>query len=376
MVCEHVYISFCFAYLHPHSFDQTFATHSTLFCLYFQAIDIVNEMASSQVRLNCDDYTVAVICPTKYELAAVTAMLDGTHANLVSSRRTITYTLGHIGVHNMVIATLPEIGNNRSAQVAIQLLNDFRQIRFGLLVGTGGGVPSADNDIRLGDIVVSKPRDRFSGAVQFDSGKHRTGGNFERTGTLTKPPTLLLTTIEQVHAKHLQRGSNLSKHLEEMVKKWPVMKTNGFMFPGAQYDQLFEATYNHTGGKTCQACSQDKIIDRVPRSSNTPKVFYGTIGSSNAVIRDAQKRERLREDLGVLCIEMEAAGVMDEFNCLVIRGVSNYADSHKNEIWQPYAAAAAAAYMKELLLAIAAKERGRTSKIEERKFPLTSGILF
>ena len=46
---------------------------------------------------------------------------------------------------------------------------------------------------------------------------------------------------------------------------------------------------------------------------------------------------------------MEAAGLMDHFPCLVIRGICDYSDSHKNKRWQPYAAAVAAAYAKELL---------------------------
>ncbi|KAF9639966.1 pfs domain-containing protein [Lasiodiplodia theobromae] len=291
------------------------------------------------------------------ELAAVKAMLDDTHPALPSTRRDmINYTLGHIGGHNIVIAVLSEIGNNRAAQVAVQLLNDFTQIRFGLLVGIGGGVPSDDNDIRLGDVVVSKPSGEHGGVVQYDMGKFRTSGRFERTGTLKKPPTLLLTTIGNLQAEHLQRGSNVAKLLEEMDRRWPEMRANGFIFPGAEYDQLFEPTYDHPDGPTCQKCSQDQIIDRFPRYDNNPKVFYGTIGSGNAVIKDAKTREKLREDLGVVCVEMEAAGLMDEFQCLVIRGICDYADSHKNKIWQPYAAATAAAYMKELLLALPVKQ--------------------
>ncbi|GAB7349483.1 hypothetical protein MBLNU459_g0195t1 [Dothideomycetes sp. NU459] len=46
---------------------------------------------------------------------------------------------------------------------------------------------------------------------------------------------------------------------------------------------------------------------------------------------------------------MEAAGLMDNFPCVVVRGICDYADSHKNKRWQPYAAATAAAYAKELL---------------------------
>jgi nucleoside phosphorylase len=46
---------------------------------------------------------------------------------------------------------------------------------------------------------------------------------------------------------------------------------------------------------------------------------------------------------------MEAASLMMDFPCIIIRGICDYADSHKNKQWQGYAALAAAAYAKELL---------------------------
>jgi hypothetical protein len=66
-------------------------------------------------------------------------------------------------------------------------------------------------------------------------------------------------------------------------------------------------------------------------------------------MKHGSTRDRLAEEHGIMCFEMEAAGLMDTFPCLVIRGISDYADSHKNKEWQEYAAAAAAAYAKELL---------------------------
>lgn len=54
----------------------------------------------------------------------------------------------------------------------------------------------------------------------------------------------------------------------------------------------------------------------------------------------------------VICFEMEAAGLMDTFPSLAIRGISDYSDSHKNDAWQPYAATVAAAYAKDLLAMI------------------------
>ncbi len=72
------------------------------------------------------------------ELAAVERILDEIDESLPCSRDTEGYTLGRMGVHNVVVAVMPEIGNNRAAAVATQLSNDFPSVRFGLLVGIGG----------------------------------------------------------------------------------------------------------------------------------------------------------------------------------------------------------------------------------------------
>ncbi|KAK5311808.1 hypothetical protein LTR93_011587 [Exophiala xenobiotica] len=164
--------------------------------------------------------TVACICPMGWELAPVKALLDETHHRLPTSRDENAYVLGRMGGHNVVIAVLPEIGNNAAAPVAIQFLNDFPSIRFGLLVGIGGGVPDEEedgDDIQLGDVVVSKPTATFGGVVQYDLGKYSSGGGFERTGTLNKPPPLLQTSVELLatdlsHVLSWPRIANLEEH--------------------------------------------------------------------------------------------------------------------------------------------------------------------
>jgi hypothetical protein len=60
---------------------------------------------------------VACICPMGVELAAVEGMLDEIHESLPSSRDQNGYTLGRIGTHNIVVAIMPAIGNNRAASV-------------------------------------------------------------------------------------------------------------------------------------------------------------------------------------------------------------------------------------------------------------------
>lgn len=307
-------------------------------------------------RLSHDDYTVACICPMGMELAAVEGMLDNFHQSLPCSRDQNSYTLGQIGAHNIVVAVMPEIGTNRAAMVATQLLNDFRSIRFGLLVGIGAGVPSDEEDIRLGDVVVSKPTATFGGVVQFDIGKATVGTAFERTGTLKKPPAVLMANVERLRSQQIRNGNRIPHHLAEMLDKYPNMRQRGYQYQGTNLDQLFEATYPHQGSGTCTGCNRARLLKRDSRDDLTPKIHYGTIGSSNTLIKDGVVREELRKDLNIICVEMEAAGLMDEFSCLVIRGICDYADSHKNKRWQPYAAATAAAYMKEILCIIQPQE--------------------
>ena len=291
------------------------------------------------------------------ELAAVEAMLDEIDEDLPTSRDQNSYTLGRIGKHNVVVAVMPEIGNNQAAVVATQLLNDFPSIRFGLLVGIGAGVPcEGGNDIRLGDVVVSKPTATFGGVVQYDMGKVNTSGRFERTGALRKPPAVLSSNVQRLQAQHVRSGSKIPQYLSEMLERFPNMVRKQYVYQGTEYDRLFEAGYPHQGGSTCGKCDLTKVVKRESRRNLDPEIHYGTIGSGNAVIKDGATREQLSNDLDLLCVEMEAAGLMDEFSCLVIRGICDYADSHKNKRWQPYAAATAAAYAKELLSVIPPRE--------------------
>ncbi|KAA8652753.1 uncharacterized protein ATNIH1004_001658 [Aspergillus tanneri] len=245
-----------------------------------------------------DSYAIAIICPMGVEMAPVLATLDKEHSTLPSARKRNNYILGELSNHNVVVTAMPGIGNNSATAVVMQLQNDFKSLRFGLLVGIGGGIPDlGKHDIRLGDVVVSKPTMGFGGVVQFDRGKVNTDSCFERTGHLNKPPAVLTASLETLIARH----------------------------------------------------KRDMVVKRTSRASIAPEIHYGTIGSANIVIKDADTREKLKEELEIICVEMEAAGLMDELPCLVIRGVCDYADSHKNKRWQPYAAATAAAFTKELL---------------------------
>jgi nucleoside phosphorylase len=302
-------------------------------------------------QLRHEDYTVGWVCALPIELAAATEILDEQHANLqrnAGDKDENLYILGSIGGHNVVIVCLPagRIGNNPAATVVTRMLATFKAIRLGLMVGIGGGVPAAA-DIRLGDVVVSQPFGRYSGVVQYDMGKSTPSG-FEWTGSLNSPPHILLEAIAQLRATEMRGVSLLSTHMSKLEC------LECFQRKRAGVDILFDATYDHDGGQTCDQCKVDRQRVRLPRESGKEiAVHYGTIASGNQVMRNATERDRISAELGnVLCFEMEAAGLMNSFPCLVVRGICDYCDSHKNKTWQPYAAATAAAYAKEVLLTI------------------------
>jgi nucleoside phosphorylase len=295
-------------------------------------------------------YKIGWLCALHSELAASIAMLDEQYERLpqLPAADTNSYTLGRIGPHNIVIAPLPsgETGSNSAAHVASNMLWSFRQLRFGFIVGIGGGIPNPKYDIRLGDIVVGKPYEREGGVYQYDLGRRETD-KFVKIGSLNAPPTVLRTTLTTVRAEHTISGT--TKLLEYISPASNPKVPSKFAIPEEE-DILFKSDNPHVEDReTCDLCDKTEIVERKTRSFNGPFIHYGTIGSGNQVIKDPDTRDRLWNENGVVCVEMEAAGVMNIFPCLVIRGISDYSDSHKNLHWRNYASTTAAAYCKEFL---------------------------
>ncbi|KAK6811024.1 hypothetical protein RU639_013191 [Aspergillus parasiticus] len=269
-------------------------------------------LGEGRETLTCESYTVGIICALQKELLAVRILFDDRHEDLERAvRDTNHYALGRIARHYVVAACLPsgEYGTNAAADVVSHLTRSFPEVKFCLLVGIGGGVPSRDNDIRLGDVVVSHPTDIHPGVIQYDLGRTREENTFERTGSLQRPPRFLMTAITCNPA---------------------------YKHPGAKHDKLF-------------AQCNGRQVRRARRPVIHPLIHYGLIASGNKVIKDAETRDHLGAKYNILCFEMEAAGIMNAVPSLVIRGICDYADSHKNKLWQEYACATAAAYAKILL---------------------------
>ncbi|KAF3286196.1 hypothetical protein TWF970_009745 [Orbilia oligospora] len=211
-------------------------------------------------------YTVAWICALPVERAAGCSMLDLEHdgPSEVSLGDDNAYQLGSIGRHNIVIASLPlgSYGTTSAAVVATQMKSTFRSLKVYLMVGIGGGIPKPSHDIRLGDIVISKPENNLGGVVQYDLGKTVKRGHFERCGSLNKPPQILLTAIAGLQASHELKGINkIRNYLSEAYQKHPNL-VEAYTHQGQEHDVLYKADYEHEGDTTCESCNTDEVVSR------------------------------------------------------------------------------------------------------------------
>ncbi|KAL4860490.1 hypothetical protein BDV12DRAFT_204997 [Aspergillus spectabilis] len=297
-------------------------------------------------------YTVAWICALEEEYFCACRMLDEEFAGpeISEDNDNNTYIFGRIAKHYVVIGCLPagRYGTNSAARVARDMVRTFPRLRFALMVGIGGGAPSPRNDIRLGDIVVSQPRDEFGGVIQYDLGKLK-DGHFQKTGQLNAPPEKLLGVLPEIRRLHSdkKKPDRLAEHLRLLDDMEDYQKP--------AVDRLYAADYSHVDGSDCDECDLHAIVDRPKRQNHRIlHVHYGTIASGNSVLKDAKVRDTYAQDpqLNILCFEMEAAGLMNNIPCLIIRGICDYCDSHKNDEWHNYAALVAAAYARELLLVL------------------------
>ena len=217
------------------------------------------------------------------------------------------------------------------------MLNAFPNIEDVILVGIAGGIPhpeSADKHVRLGDIVVSDQQ----GVTQYDFGKQYKN-YFEEKQRGRPPSPKLIDSVNELSTRELKGEKPWEFHIEELQLRLSWSR------PSPEFDKLFRSDLS------------GKVIDHPEDASRVlgmPRVFRGKVGSANLVIKSAEHRKKIREKHGVIAVEMEGSGIADaawshRAGYLVIRGICDYADGHKNDYWQKYASLVAAAYCKAIL---------------------------
>lgn len=328
----------------------------------------------TQRKLLRTDYYVAWICPVaSLELLPSRLMLDEEHQSPSYDTQydDNTYICGTLAGHNIVLATCPQgmTGNVNAGRLTGSLFKTFPNIKMAVLVGIGGGVPRPGppsdpvKDVHLGDVVIGWPGDGKPACVYFESGRTKVDGEFEILGMMDKPDRILLNALAVLASDHELGKTNFASHLGRLQSH------TKFTHPGLEYDLLFQSHAKHIGeyGSSCDACCRNpfNLVRRPPRNEEHLRRFFfhqGRIATGNSVIQDGARRDDISKRCdGVLCIEMEAAGVEVNRQCLVIRGISDYADSHKNDVWRSYAAGNAAVFARELL------SRIQPSKVPDMK---------
>jgi len=346
-------------------------------------------MASKALRpKDRDGFEIAIICALRSEADAVEALFDeywdedGDRYGKASGD-TNAYTTGVVGRHNVVLAHMPGIGKGSAASVAASLKSSFRRIKLALVVGICGGVPiGIDSDeIILGDIIIS------TGVLRYDFGR-QLPDRFIRKDTLEdnlgRPNTEIRAFLSRLEGRRGRKRleANTLGYLEDLYKDADFQKVR---YPGAIEDKLYKPTYRHKHhdqptcaictkcekkeDRVCETalelscsdlkCSDDMLIQRqrLPKGTDAgkaaeeqkPSIHFGLIASGDTVMKSGEDRDQIAAKEKVIAFEMEGAGVWDNFPCVVIKGVCDYADSHKNKKWQGYAAATAAACMKAFL---------------------------
>ena len=316
------------------------------------------QLATSNVRivmelLDPELYTVAWMAPLEIEARAALLMLDNRHRGRfpVSKGDDYIFQAGDVCGHNVIIASLPagqEYGVGSAAALAAQVKKCFPNLWFGLLVGVAAGLPnlsgSKPRDIRLGDVLVALPEGDSAGLIAYELGKETGSEGFQllRFGhVLANTETVVRSAIGAIKLNAPYDADTFLPYYEHIKDKKHIDGT--FVDPSQDKDKLYQV----------DELEVEKLAKRERRpNGRRTRVWYGPIGSGDKLMNNARKRNELRDRYNVIGLEMAAAGTMNLIPVGVIRGVCDYGDEHKNNEWQPYAAAMAAAYAKAILFEI------------------------
>ncbi|KAL2836120.1 hypothetical protein BJX68DRAFT_273615 [Aspergillus pseudodeflectus] len=324
-----------------------------------------------------NDFAIAIICALPLEAEAVEALFDehydrlGTHYSKAPGDAN-AYINGRLGKHDVVLCYMPEMGKRSAAGVASSLKISYRGVKLALVVGICGGAPSPPeyHEIFLGDVIIG------DSVIEYDFGRQYPGGYQRKTGvqnTLGRPVQEIRALLNGLRAENsrselLNQTQQYLQVLQQKQARWS--------HPGVS-DVLFRASYlhkhySHTSPAECscvesnspeQICEKalEKDCDELDCDSgqqvryrdiskaNQTSIYIGPVASADTVMKSGQHRDEIARKEKAIGFEMEGAGVWDNIPCIIIKGVCDYADSHKNKLWQAYAAATGASVAKAFL---------------------------
>ncbi|KAL4935266.1 hypothetical protein BDV06DRAFT_217551 [Aspergillus oleicola] len=324
-----------------------------------------------------NDFAIAIICALPLEADAVEAHFDVTYDRFgkhygKQQGDANAYINGRIGKHDVVLCYMPGMGKGSAASVASSLQISYTGVRLALVVGICGGAPPPPKyqEIFLGDVIIS------DSVIEYDFGRQYPGGFHRKTGvkdTLGRPGREIRAFLNGL------RAENSRKELQYPSQRYlSILQQRGakWCHPGVN-DILFKASYphkhySHASPIRCscfgsdspdQICEEalEKDCDelncnkgqqvrcREASEANQTSIYIGPVASADTVMKSGQHRDEIVRREKVIGFEMEGAGVWDNIPCIIIKGVCDYADSHKSKLWQAYAAGTGASVAKALL---------------------------
>ncbi|KAK2590018.1 hypothetical protein QQS21_012306, partial [Conoideocrella luteorostrata] len=336
-------------------------------------------MTSTQPPADRKSFRVAIVCALPREADAIILLFDqfwdedpgraGGDMN--------TYITGRIGKHHIVLVLLPNMGSGAAAAATSSLRSSYTNLTLAILVGICGGVPRiAGSDTFLGDVVVSKTVIQYRYGRQYDEHFAVKNTIDDNLGRANKDIRSLLAMLETEYMRRQLQKETYGhlRHLQEAAKK--EQRQASYLYPGSKEDKLYSPTYAHRHREACGVCANDADVFCEPASKAScvevgcdpanlvvrnrsedlvrgadfkPKIFIGRIGSGDAVMKSGKNRDRIAMEHDLVAFEMEGAGAWDEVPCIVVKGICDYADSHKNKDWNDFAAATAASVAKAIL---------------------------
>ncbi|KAL7921156.1 hypothetical protein ACQKWADRAFT_327938 [Trichoderma austrokoningii] len=338
------------------------------------------------------DFEIALICALQKESDAVEALFDesfeGNNSYGKARGDPNAYTVGRMAGHNVVLVFLSGMGKINSANAAAGVRMSFPKIKLGIVVGICGGVPGGrdgEKEVLLGDVIVSTALIQYDFGRQYDNKAVRRDtlqDNFSRPNAQIRS---FLQKQSGIKGRQTLRDRALF-YLDDLCARDGYEE---FSYPGSDNDVLYDPSHRHKHYNldVCEVCAScegpyDDVCDGAPESScevlgchggvtisrarvekakggittdmelreaQKPFIHFGTIVSGDAVMKSGLRRDEIASREKAIAFEMEGAGVWDSFPTVVIKSACDYADSHKNKMWQGYAAATAAACTKAFL---------------------------
>lgn len=364
-------------------------------------------MSERGVLGSVEAYSIVWIVSHQHELTAASAVLDERHhephdfAAQKHALDRLSYAWGNVGRHCVVIVSLPGADYQyTNIEIVVHCLRaSLPHVRFGLVIGTGSGLPGerinrsgesvARRDIRLGDVVVGSPGPNATrgGAVQLDLDVTDGQVSSKQRVDIPPPPAALRSALMSLQSEFELDGNKIPEIIDSALLCFPNLQKS-YGNPGVKKDstsdsesdsedepsftpdRLFKASYNHVGGKTCGKCESSGELKHKKREVPGPKVYVGATVLLKTAVKTADMRDKIvellkKEDIDPMCFDTDNFGLPTGFPSLLIKGICDYSDDHRYGRWQKFAALSAAAFARELLGFVSVTDVERLPRIRE-----------